>query len=88
MWGRLGLWRAPTAEMRILLRRVAVAVITSQSLVSSSQVADRTRVLNLIDIDINGTLTMNHLDVRIEREVIGKGDEILLDLFCWSHKPE
>ena len=31
---------------------------------------------------------MNHLDVRIEREVIGKGDKIFLDLFCWSHKPE
>ena len=74
--------------MRILHRRVSVAVFTSQSLVSSIQAADKTRVLNFIDIDINGTLTMKHLDVRIEREVIGEGDEILLDLFCWSHKPE
>ena len=89
MSGRLGLWSAPTAEMRILHRRVSVAVLTSQSLVSSIQAADRTRVLNFVDNEsILLTLTMNHLDVRIEREVIGKRDEILLDLFCWSHKPE
>ena len=31
---------------------------------------------------------MIHLDVWIEREMISKGDKILLDLFCWSHKPE
>ena len=41
-----------TADMKILHRRVWVAVLTSQSLVSSFQVADRTRVLNYIDITL------------------------------------
>ena len=32
--------------------------------------------------------TLYHLDVRIEREVFCKGDEILFDLLGRSHKPQ
>ena len=92
MSGNFGLWRAPTAEIRILHRNVSRPVVTSQLLVSSSQVADRTRVLNyfhdMLVASYSRTIMIDHLDVRIKIEVMAERDQVLFDFLCWSDKPE
>ena len=92
MSGNFGLWRAPTADIRILHRSVSRSVVTSQVLVSSSQVADRTRVLNyfhdMLVASYSRTIMIDHLDVRIKIEVMAERDQVLFDFLCWSDKPE